>query len=102
MTVRRAFTVLFKLLVAVFLGYCIVTTIQVWIGGPGQKPQLQEGSGWVLLWCSVALSILRRWIGPIGKGWDLVHEIVFVAAHVAPGIGLTRPGSPPPSDPEGE
>jgi len=34
MTPRRAITVLFKLLVAIALGYCIATTLFVWFSGP--------------------------------------------------------------------
>jgi hypothetical protein len=58
MTPRRAITVLFKLLVAIALGYCIATTLFVWLGATGQQRQFPEGGGSLLLWCSLAISIL--------------------------------------------
>jgi hypothetical protein len=91
---KRAFTLFLKILVALAVAYCVITTVRVWIGS-GQQPQLQEGNEWVLLWCSVALTILRRWVGPIGKVWDLLHEVLLLAVHVSTGVGrMTQAGAP--------
>ena len=101
MTVRRVLTLLFKLLMVV----AITTTIRMWLGGPGQQPQLHDtGSGWILLWCSFALTILRRLRLPIGRGWDVLHEMVLLAAHFTTGVGMTRPGAPsqPPHQEDGQ
>lgn len=104
MIVRHAFKTLFKVLAAAFLGYCIVTSIRVWAGEHSQASQLPQDNGWVLLWCSLGLSILRRWVGPIGwRAWDLVHEVLLLAIHISTGIGMPRSGSPtPPPSQEGE
>jgi hypothetical protein len=93
MTVRRVLTLLFKILMVVAVAYCITTTIRMWLGGPIQKPH-DTGYGWIWLWCSFALTILRRLGVPIGRGWDVLHEIVLLAAHFTTGVGMTRPGAP--------
>jgi hypothetical protein len=68
---KRAFTLFLKILVALAVAYCVITTVRVWIGS-GQQPQLQEGNE-----------------------WDLLHEVLLLAVHVSTGVGrMTQAGAP--------
>jgi hypothetical protein len=101
MTPRSALKALFKILAAIALTYCIITTIRVWLGdNAGPQPPSPLGTEWGLLCCSIAVSIARRWVPMSGKVLDIVYEAILIAVHVAAGFGIHKSG--PPSQPPPE
>jgi len=101
MSIRRAFGIFLKAVAGLFVAYCIVTTIRVWVCGESPSPQFQDDRGWLLLLCSISLSILRRWLPLGGRILDLVYECLIIVVHIVAGLGMHRSGPPSsPSPPE--
>jgi hypothetical protein len=101
MKTRIGAGIFLRALMALFVAYCVVTTIRLWIFDSIALPQIREGAGYLLMACSISLSILRRWLPLRGRIFDMVHETIVLGAHILSGIEMHR-AEPPPSTPPPE